>query len=87
LTDDRYFRRSGTAIQEYHLHITAHESTFWRDRIRFRDLLRTDPEVADEYVALKRELARRYTSSSDYSIAKTDFIRRMLVRDPTRAVE
>jgi len=84
LPDDRYFRRSVTGtegtIEEFHLHATAYASAFWRDRIRFRDLLQTDTRLADEYVQLKRDLARRYTSGPDYSIAKTDFIRRALSR-------
>ena len=84
LPDDRYFRRlvnsAEKAIEEFHLHATAYASTFWRDRIRFRDMLRTSRVLADEYVALKRELTRRYTLGSDYSIAKTEFIRRALSR-------
>jgi GrpB-like predicted nucleotidyltransferase (UPF0157 family) len=82
--DDRYFRRrvnsAEKVIEEFHLHATAYASTFWRDRIRFRDLLRSSPVLADEYLELKRELARRYTSGPDYSIAKTDFIYRTLSR-------
>jgi GrpB-like predicted nucleotidyltransferase (UPF0157 family) len=86
MPDDRYFRRlvnsSEKVIQEFHLHATAYGSTFWRDRIRFRDLLRADPRLAEEYVELKRQLARRFTSGPDYSIAKTDFIHRVLIRAP-----
>jgi GrpB-like predicted nucleotidyltransferase (UPF0157 family) len=82
--DDRYFRRpipdSADAIEEFHLHLTAHASTFWRERVRFRDLLRSHPEVATAYVELKRELAQRYTTSPEYSVAKTDFIRDTLSR-------
>jgi GrpB-like predicted nucleotidyltransferase (UPF0157 family) len=84
LPDDRYFRRlvnsAERVIEEFHLHATAYASAFWRDRIRFRDLLRSSPLLADEYLDLKRELARRYTSGPDYSVAKTDFIHRTLSR-------
>jgi GrpB-like predicted nucleotidyltransferase (UPF0157 family) len=84
LPDDRYFRRLVTstdrAIEEFHLHVTAYASKFWRDRIRFRDLLRSSPPLGTEYVQLKRDLARRYTSGPDYSIAKTDFIHQALSR-------
>jgi GrpB-like predicted nucleotidyltransferase (UPF0157 family) len=84
LPDDRYFRRLVNSvervIEEVHLHATAYGSTFWRDRIRFRDMLRSSPLLADDYLELKRELARRYTPGPDYSIAKTDFIQRTLSR-------
>ncbi len=80
LPDDRYFRRWTAAGSEAaHLHLAEYASTFWHERIRFRDLLRSAPEVAQAYERLKRELVRRYTSGPDYSVAKTEFIRSVLV--------
>jgi len=79
LPDDRYFRRWNTAgIESAHLHLAEYASTFWRDRIRFRDLLRSPPDVAVAYEELKRELVRQYTRGPEYSTAKTDFIRAAL---------
>jgi GrpB-like predicted nucleotidyltransferase (UPF0157 family) len=79
LPGDRYFRRSVSAKQGTsdvaHLHLTEYASPFWRERIRFRDLLRTSPELARTYEHLKRELAPRYSSGPEYSEAKTEFIR------------
>lgn len=83
LPDDRYFKRwtatrhiEGTEVA--HLHLAEYASTFWHERIRFRDLLRTDPEVAGAYERLKRELVQHYTAGPEYSEAKTEFIRSAL---------
>jgi GrpB-like predicted nucleotidyltransferase (UPF0157 family) len=46
-------------------------------RLRFRDRLRADPALADEYVALKRVLAERYREDREaYTEAKSEFVRR-----------
>jgi GrpB-like predicted nucleotidyltransferase (UPF0157 family) len=83
LPDDRYFRRWSGATPELsdelaHLHLTEFGATFWLERVRFRDLLRSTPTVAAAYERLKRELAPRYMSGAEYSEAKTDFIRSAL---------
>jgi GrpB-like predicted nucleotidyltransferase (UPF0157 family) len=83
LPDDRYFKRwtatrQVDGLEVAHLHLTEFASTFWRERIRFRDLLRSAPEVAAAYEQLKRDLVRKYSYGPDYSIAKTDFIRSAL---------
>ncbi len=46
-------------------------------RLRFRDLLRADPVLAGEYVALKQTLAERYRDDREaYTETKSEFIRR-----------
>lgn len=43
--------------------------------LRFRDKLRADAGLAEEYAGLKRDLAERYASNrSAYTDAKRDFI-------------
>lgn len=45
-------------------------------RLRFRDRLRADPELAREYAALKRNLAARFADDREaYTEAKRQFIR------------
>jgi GrpB-like predicted nucleotidyltransferase (UPF0157 family) len=47
-------------------------------RLRFRDRLRADAALADEYAALKRALAARYPEDREtYTEAKAPFIRRV----------
>jgi GrpB protein len=56
-----------------------------RDHLAFRDFLRRNATVAAEYVALKRRLAAAHDgltmeSQERYSLAKSDFVRSVLVR-------
>ncbi len=50
-----------------------------RDELAFRDRLRSGPEVAAEYAALKQDLAERFADDREaYTDAKSDFVRRLL---------
>jgi GrpB-like predicted nucleotidyltransferase (UPF0157 family) len=74
----RDFFRRGTP-RSYHLHLTTIGSDFWRDHRTFRDRLRADPALRDEYATLKLELARRYpTDRPMYIDAKGPFVLRVL---------
>ena len=71
----RYFRRlrrDGT--HTHHLHAVPIGGEFWQRHLRFRDYLRANPAKAEEYSALKREVARQYKGSIHYTFAKTEFI-------------
>ena len=54
-------------------------SQLWRERLAFRDCLRTNPTVAGEYAELKLRLAEihRFDRES-YTEAKGPFIKRVL---------
>jgi GrpB-like predicted nucleotidyltransferase (UPF0157 family) len=60
------------------LHLTEPDSDLWRERLVFRDALRTDPELASEYEALKLTLARGH--AEDYTRAKRPFVTEVLAR-------
>jgi GrpB-like predicted nucleotidyltransferase (UPF0157 family) len=63
----------------FHLHACEVGSEPWLRTIAFRDYLRSHPEAASKYVALKRELGRRYPADRDsYTFAKTSFIEEIL---------
>jgi GrpB-like predicted nucleotidyltransferase (UPF0157 family) len=71
--------------KRHHLYVSPTTSTELQAQVAFRDLLRTDPAVARAYVALKRELARRYCDDrNSYTEGKTEFIEAVLQRRPTR---
>ena len=54
-------------------------STFWRDHLAFRDWLRTHPEAAAAYIALKTRLARQYPADREaYIRGKTSFVEGVL---------
>jgi len=72
-----YFRKGKP--RSHHIHMAVHGSDFWRDQTGFRDLLRARPDLANEYAALKRELAARYGADhTGYIDAKTPFIQSAL---------
>lgn len=76
----RYFVRAAQAdALGAHLHIVEPESDFWREHLAFRDLLRTHPNLRNEYAAIKRRLAREFRNDrTAYSEAKGRHITRML---------
>jgi GrpB-like predicted nucleotidyltransferase (UPF0157 family) len=63
----------------HHLHLAPVGGRRYADELAFRDRLRSDPETAAAYAALKRELAARFAEDREaYTDAKQDFIRRSL---------
>jgi GrpB-like predicted nucleotidyltransferase (UPF0157 family) len=72
-----FFRRGDP--RQYHLHLTRVGSTFWRDHLAFRDWLRTHPDSAAAYMALKTQLARQYPMDREaYIRGKTAFVESVL---------
>ena len=79
----RYYFRKGNP-RSHQLHLVEHRSEFWQRHILFRDLLRKSPAVAQEYAALKKELAVQYrTDRLAYTEAKTTFIESALAQAGT----
>jgi GrpB-like predicted nucleotidyltransferase (UPF0157 family) len=77
----RLFSRDGGDEQiAVNIHTVAINSEFWERHLLFRDYLRTHPDVADEYACLKRQLAPRFSVTSDYALAKTEFIKSIEVK-------
>jgi GrpB-like predicted nucleotidyltransferase (UPF0157 family) len=63
----------------HHLHLVPADSKHYAAELAFRDALRGNPNLADEYAALKHELARRFADDREaYTEAKADFICRVL---------
>jgi GrpB-like predicted nucleotidyltransferase (UPF0157 family) len=74
-----WFCKPSFAFRTHHLHLIPYGSQLWRDRLKFRDLLRADSRLADEYAALKRELASNFEFDREaYTDGKTPFINRTL---------
>ncbi|MBP7689711.1 MAG: GrpB family protein [Thermoflexales bacterium] len=75
---DRKFFRKGQP-RTHHLHIVAEDNAELRDHLIFRDALRADVTLRDEYAALKYVLATRFkTDRAHYSDSKTQFVRRVI---------
>jgi GrpB-like predicted nucleotidyltransferase (UPF0157 family) len=63
----------------HHLNVTELGAEWWVEHVAFRDHLLAHPESKAEYLALKRELARRHpTDRRAYGEGKETFIRRIL---------
>ena len=74
-----YFRRG--MPRSHHVHLVSWSSTVWEEHLLFRDRLRSDPAIARDYEAVKRELAIAYASDRrGYTDAKGPFIR-AVIRD------
>ena len=76
-----FFDKRVPGTQTYNLQLIPYRSDCWNMRIAFRDYLRSHPETAQEYAALKRELARRFRlDRAAYGEGKGPFIRRIAER-------
>ncbi len=72
-----FFRRG--APRAYHLHLAETGSVFWKEHLAFRDLLRRDPALRDQYALLKGRLAMKYPRDREsYIDAKGPFVREVL---------
>ena len=61
--------------RRFNLHMTQWEGKFWQDLLLFRDFLRDNPETAQQYEDLKRDLMTRLASDRPaYNDGKASFI-------------
>ena len=74
-----WFCKPSPAQRTHHLHLVPLGSPLWIEQLAFRDYLRTHPDVAMEYAALKRRLAEAHRFDREaYTNAKTPFVQRVL---------
>ena len=74
-----WFCKPHPSRRTHHLHLVPTGSNRYRDELAFRDRLRSDPEVAAEYAALKHTLAERHRDDREaYTEAKGAFVRAVL---------
>jgi GrpB-like predicted nucleotidyltransferase (UPF0157 family) len=66
------------AVRTHHLVLIEAQHPEWGARLAFRDRLRSDPEAAARYVALKREVAARFPDDREaYTEGKAAFVAEM----------
>jgi len=87
-TDSHLFHKeSSPGIRMTHLHIAKHNGPQWKNAIVFRELLRNDPEIRDQYVDLKKKLRNRFKNDrKSYTASKHDFIQLALKTKGTQLV-
>jgi GrpB-like predicted nucleotidyltransferase (UPF0157 family) len=79
----RYLCYPSVSHRTHHLHLVDAREEL-DQCLRFRDMLARDPQLAEEYVALKRSLAVRFREDrAGYTTAKGEFIMGALM-DPSR---
>ncbi len=62
----------------HHLHLTVPGSDLWRERLAFRDALRADPALAEEYAAWKVAHANGTSARDGYTGNKRPLVLRVL---------
>jgi GrpB-like predicted nucleotidyltransferase (UPF0157 family) len=74
----RYLCYPSDSHRTHHLHLVDARDHM-EACLRFRDMLRDDPQLAAKYAALKRSLAARFQDDRDgYTMAKGEFIHEAL---------
>jgi GrpB-like predicted nucleotidyltransferase (UPF0157 family) len=79
-TDHHLFvgRRQPFGEREFHVHVAEKENRVWKG-LRFREILRNNPETAQNYARLKSSLSMRFPHDRErYTMEKTEFIRSVL---------
>jgi GrpB-like predicted nucleotidyltransferase (UPF0157 family) len=71
--------REGTAV---HVHVVEVDAEGARDMIVFRDFVRSHPDAARRYEALKERLAGRHDDADAYADAKSEFVLDVIRRAP-----
>ena len=76
-----FLQGTGDAGQQYNLHLIRRSSEHWKHDILFREYLRANPNVRDEYEAVKREAAAAHRNDiNGYNAAKNEFCDSVLER-------
>lgn len=72
----RYFVRGGDENRTHHVHTYGPDNAELARHLDFRDYLRAHPAIAEQYAALKEELARQFPHDiQGYIAGKDAFIR------------
>jgi len=74
-----WFCKPTPEIRTHHLHLVPFESALWQERIKFRDCLRANAELANNYAKLKLTLAKEHKNDRDlYTMNKWSFIKSVI---------
>ncbi len=77
----RGYRKGRGALYTHHLYLADPGSSFYRDKLAFRDYLRARESARDEYARIKRSLAESHPKDRErYAAGKDRFVREILER-------
>jgi GrpB-like predicted nucleotidyltransferase (UPF0157 family) len=75
----RYFVKSSATALRVHMHAVETGSRLWREHLAFRDALRGNSTLRNQYQSLKLQLAQAFADDkSSYTAAKHPFIQSVL---------
>ena len=76
-----WFCKPSSLNRTHHLHLVPFESQIWRERLAFRDCLRSDAATRRAYKELKVRLAAEFRNDREaYTEAKAQFIQTVVQR-------
>ena len=74
-----WFCKPSAAFRTHHLHLVPVGSSRWEECLAFRDAIRKDATLAEEYATLKKQLAEKFRLDREaYTEGKTPFVRRVI---------
>jgi len=66
-------------VRTHHIHVVELHDKQWSNYLYFRDTLRKNPDLAQDYLKLKQQLADKYYNNRKlYTAGKNEFIRAVL---------
>ena len=75
LTDRQWFMRWADGHRTHHLHVVVYKEAVWQARLKFRDALRGNGELAAQYLQLKQRIVREHAGDREaYTRAKAAFV-------------
>lgn len=70
-----FFRKDAGGVRTHHIHAVQFDGDFWRNHLRFRDMLRENQFIRAQYEQLKRDLAAQHPNDrTAYTAGKTNFV-------------
>lgn len=78
----RFFVKVKNDKRAAHLHLMLKGEERWRKQLLFRNTLRANSHLVEEYAILKRRLAKEFANDREaYTEAKAEFVKRVLLMD------
>lgn len=83
-TEDRFFFRIDLAdpketVRRYHVHLTVHQSSIWKELVGFRDYLISHPSELQQYAEMKKSAASSANGDGEaYRKLKDPFIAKII---------
>jgi GrpB-like predicted nucleotidyltransferase (UPF0157 family) len=80
-----FIKNSGIDIRTHHLHIIEKRDPQWEDFLYFRDMLRNNDQLANEYEKVKVRLEALYSNNRlQYTKGKNEFIKKVIQKRHVR---